>query len=1385
MNYYQKNIIASIISLFLVVLIGTPFNLEDSKVSFNLPISSVGKAFSIESCSADLSSIQKVKRTIRGLKFLRNKLTEYQESGDLGKVSEYLLKSANSSSIDISLADKKICLDDLEIIGTKVEDFISSESYMISMGDDELACVNQESGHLGTNSFYKYSENIAEYLESTISKQAKVELDIKRLTDQIQKTSEINTTTKLKRSLFNKRLKLEKFKFLAASAEMLIKIYDELCLAYSEPEIPEATPTPTVPILIPECGNGVREAGEFCDDSNKVNGDGCTSTCTVETVSKINGACGIASGETFATIPTTNLCSDGAFSNVRLAGNTYSWTCAGSNGGTTASCSASQTTTPVNGTCGSSHNVCTTGSLNDTTDNSTQYLWQCAGSYGGTSASCSDNKIIVVDDYISRAAWSIHNVSSEELTGANNAATNAIDGTTNTFWHTKWFNGQFQAAPYNISINLGATYNLTGFKYLPRSDNPNGRLAEYRIYVSTNGSTWGSPINTGNFAGSANEQEVSFSSVTGRYLRLEADADHAGAQYISIAELNIKGSLNGVSPANGICGSANGTTVSASPTTNLCSAGTVSGVANGSVYAWICAGSNGGSTASCSANKTAGIGSENGICGSANGTTVSSIPTVNLCIESDSSSVPILNNNIYTWSCIGGVGGSTANCSAIKTSRPQTFTGLIAHYDFNEGSGTSVTDKTGNYSNGILNPDPRTNQAVTFVNGVEGSKAIKLVKGNSLTLPDIIKDRQVLSFSIWAKLDDISYRGGQIINFSNHVSLKFTNNPGSRLAASYHKENQWNTLETSKTFSGTGWHHIVLVLDSNKNQQRIYVDKVISATASFTEDISYSSTLAQGNFLGRYPTADGIDLTGELDDFRVYDYVLSQNEISNLFNIGNPPPPPTPPAPKPSPVLDNNAAVKDPIVWPAGYGDATCTKSGGNTIISQHGITWTITGEKQCGNFANGEAWVVGPVSINYIYPNPTLTPVCVPDADGKTDKCTKTLHGSMINPIPNQKHGFDANAPTIPQTSYDLNLNVALSFPISLNAGDSLASSRTMNTYPKFVDTVCVLTVLDSAPPAGSFRPGPYGTDRTIRWNKSQIDYSVLKNLEHVPGSPTKQYIESILPALAWWEWGGSWADGVLAANNNLSSYRFDGASTYGREISYKWGEVGLWLNLNNSQADKERAAIRSIQSGIDIWSYITNGGNFYHDGGHKGGRKFPVFLAAVMLDDPVLRAFAKDVTIFQEDTQTFFVCGPEGGEHCLECDPNPPWRLRKDQIALLPACILNSDGKYRVNDVGKYTEPPARFFEIPTQTFLQSDIGMPEWGVRHWFDTRQDDRDPQSGYRHVVWPAMAGPVLAASLMGQEDAWGHPAIFAYNERYYSEFGFTGFVGNMWIEHKN
>ena len=100
---------------------------------------------------------------------------------------------------------------------------------------------------------------------------------------------------------------------------------------------------------------------------------------------------------------------------------------------------------------------------------------------------------------INRAGWTV-TTDSQETQGENGVATNAIDGSNTTIWHTQW-----QAAnpvhPHWIAFDLKANYSIGGFRYLPRQDATfNGTIADYRFYVSADGVNWGAPVAQGRFA---------------------------------------------------------------------------------------------------------------------------------------------------------------------------------------------------------------------------------------------------------------------------------------------------------------------------------------------------------------------------------------------------------------------------------------------------------------------------------------------------------------------------------------------------------------------------------------------------------------------------------------------------------------------------------------------------------------------------------------------------------------------------------------------------------------------------------------------------------------------------------------------------------------------
>jgi hypothetical protein len=163
---------------------------------------------------------------------------------------------------------------------------------------------------------------------------------------------------------------------------------------------------------------------------------------------------------------------------------------------------------------------------------------------------------------ISKSGWKLKSVDSQETSGENGAAANAFDGNPSTIWHTQW-SAANPACPHEIQIDLGATYNVSSFSYLPRQDGGvNGDIAKYEFYVSTDGTNWGSAVATGTFDSSSAEKKVTCTAKQGRYIRLRALSEINGNPWTSAAELNAYGTLvssSGTSDTSGNSGTSSTT----------------------------------------------------------------------------------------------------------------------------------------------------------------------------------------------------------------------------------------------------------------------------------------------------------------------------------------------------------------------------------------------------------------------------------------------------------------------------------------------------------------------------------------------------------------------------------------------------------------------------------------------------------------------------------------------------------------------------------------------------------------------------------------------------------------------------------------------------------
>ncbi|MBT2453387.1 endo-alpha-N-acetylgalactosaminidase family protein [Streptomyces sp. ISL-86] len=139
---------------------------------------------------------------------------------------------------------------------------------------------------------------------------------------------------------------------------------------------------------------------------------------------------------------------------------------------------------------------------------------------------------------VPQGKMSVTAVDSQETTGENGSAANVLDGDASSIWHTQWY-AATAPMPHEITLDLGASYNVSALHYLPRQTQSNGRIADYQVFTSADGLNWGTAAASGTFPNSAAQQDVAFTARTARYVRLRATREVSGNAWTSAAELNI------------------------------------------------------------------------------------------------------------------------------------------------------------------------------------------------------------------------------------------------------------------------------------------------------------------------------------------------------------------------------------------------------------------------------------------------------------------------------------------------------------------------------------------------------------------------------------------------------------------------------------------------------------------------------------------------------------------------------------------------------------------------------------------------------------------------------------------------------------------------------
>ncbi|SEG89894.1 endo-alpha-N-acetylgalactosaminidase [Actinacidiphila yanglinensis] len=118
---------------------------------------------------------------------------------------------------------------------------------------------------------------------------------------------------------------------------------------------------------------------------------------------------------------------------------------------------------------------------------------------------------------------------------------NVLDGDPGTIWHTDYTDTE---APYPhwVTLKLSGPADIDGFGYLDRqSGGPNGRIGDYEIAVSDDGTTW-TTVTHGTLADSPQTQQIDFTPVRASYVRFTGLDALNGLPFAAAAEMRVYGS---------------------------------------------------------------------------------------------------------------------------------------------------------------------------------------------------------------------------------------------------------------------------------------------------------------------------------------------------------------------------------------------------------------------------------------------------------------------------------------------------------------------------------------------------------------------------------------------------------------------------------------------------------------------------------------------------------------------------------------------------------------------------------------------------------------------------------------------------------------------------
>ncbi|HZU83361.1 MAG TPA: LamG domain-containing protein, partial [Polyangiaceae bacterium] len=221
-----------------------------------------------------------------------------------------------------------------------------------------------------------------------------------------------------------------------------------------------------------------------------------------------------------------------------------------------------------------------------------------------------------------------------------------------------------------------------------------------------------------------------------------------------------------------------------------------------------------------------------------------------------------------------GTGEAATDASSVDV-------GLWAYYPFDETSGTSAADATGQQAPATLIG------GASFASGLSGDAATMNGSGQYVSMPTgIVAGLSAFSISAWVKLNT-SPTWSRIFDFGTGTTayMFLTPNSGAgtlRYAITVGGYTGEQRVEAAALPTGS-WQHVAVTMQGTTCT--LYVNGAqVAQNAGVTLDPASLGTTG-ANWLGRSQFFRNPDLDGQIDGFRIYDRALDADEVTALFQL--------------------------------------------------------------------------------------------------------------------------------------------------------------------------------------------------------------------------------------------------------------------------------------------------------------------------------------------------------------------------------------------------------------------------------------------------------------------------------------------------------------------